>query len=652
MKNDYTLTVQNGQIIVKVKQMRDFDLTVLSAGDSAEQLFMEAIRQNPANSSIEYETGDLLSLTDLFEQVHLTKVQACRFLHDLLHVVGTALKNQPVLLDMDAILLSAKADQIYMIRAPLAFECWMKRAEDIDEFWKDLLNGLPCDNYEILGLLWKARHEKRSMEEIYHDLEELYQSCSKKKIFGRRQQVPTFKLSKPLIKPINPPGKTIDHAPSVKETDSVIEPLLRQTDQSENSRAGKSKAERKDSRVAASGLNFQNDRMSRNPVTLQDTTAPYEEYDFAQEPQMSFVTDQNLKGNLTATGSFRNQNPYVNPVISGFDAEQENVYSWKPNPYEMSPDSSDYHSQELKLNQKQNSFQPDRYSPPSAQNTKAGSFSFNANQPDFTQDFNDFQNVPQTDGTQPLRRNQFMQVQQNVMQTSPHRPVYPNRRRQNFACQDENRKPSSKTRSEDWREWQYYENAAANYQPDQEEPGFYTPYILNEQTPNLQDVEINYSGQDLRTVRRNNQPDLSRSVLQDLRSNQPSVSCIVDGERMPYSFVQETQARYHVMESIPPKSDEFAHIDWKDRKFYLKGKLCMAGRSVECQVHIPDDSLSLQHARLSSDQGRWYIQDMKSCNGTFLNGKRVVRKMRLRDGMTIRFGNCEATFHEAKRVRR
>ncbi|WP_419006102.1 FHA domain-containing protein [Holdemanella porci] len=41
-----------------------------------------------------------------------------------------------------------------------------------------------------------------------------------------------------------------------------------------------------------------------------------------------------------------------------------------------------------------------------------------------------------------------------------------------------------------------------------------------------------------------------------------------------------------------------------------------------------------------------YIQDLKSTNKTYLNEKEVKRKMRLKDGMTIRFGDVVCEFKE------
>lgn len=216
-----------------------------------------------------------------------------------------------------------------------------------------------------------------------------------------------------------------------------------------------------------------------------------------------------------------------------------------------------------------------------------------------------------------------------------------------------NQRYSGYDQSDDWQQWQYYENVASNYYGQQEQPGFFAQpdYEQTDSDMNLQDVALkrpNPSENRQVNTRAESNPQQTRySYMQD----QTEPSQITDQQAIPYSFIHEPTSDYQVTETLPPKQNECAHIDWNNKTFYLKGTLCMAGRSEQCQVHIPDDSLSLQHARLSSDQGRWYIQDMKSCNGTWLNGKRIVRKMRLREGMMIRFGNCEAIFHDAPIVK-
>lgn len=47
------------------------------------------------------------------------------------------------------------------------------------------------------------------------------------------------------------------------------------------------------------------------------------------------------------------------------------------------------------------------------------------------------------------------------------------------------------------------------------------------------------------------------------------------------------------------------------------------GRSENCEFPIPDETVSARHARLSYHQNQWWVEDMGSTNGTFLNDERV-----------------------------
>ncbi|MGE3817879.1 MAG: diguanylate cyclase [Isosphaeraceae bacterium] len=66
------------------------------------------------------------------------------------------------------------------------------------------------------------------------------------------------------------------------------------------------------------------------------------------------------------------------------------------------------------------------------------------------------------------------------------------------------------------------------------------------------------------------------------------------------------------------------------------------GRSSECQVRVPDLSVSRRHATLGVDPlGHAWLTDLNSTNGTFLNGKQVPPHLPtlLEDGDRLRFGN-------------
>ncbi|MGC1374883.1 MAG: FHA domain-containing protein, partial [Anaerolineales bacterium] len=69
----------------------------------------------------------------------------------------------------------------------------------------------------------------------------------------------------------------------------------------------------------------------------------------------------------------------------------------------------------------------------------------------------------------------------------------------------------------------------------------------------------------------------------------------------------------------------------------------LIGRGRECQVQLSDRAVSRQHARIRYAGGRWYIQDLKSAGGTYLNGVKVSAAP-LNPGDRIRVGSSEFEF--------
>ena len=49
------------------------------------------------------------------------------------------------------------------------------------------------------------------------------------------------------------------------------------------------------------------------------------------------------------------------------------------------------------------------------------------------------------------------------------------------------------------------------------------------------------------------------------------------------------------------------------------------GRAPECELAIEDTYVSQQHARVFGKSGSWYVEDLGSTNGTFVNDQRLVR---------------------------
>jgi hypothetical protein len=78
-------------------------------------------------------------------------------------------------------------------------------------------------------------------------------------------------------------------------------------------------------------------------------------------------------------------------------------------------------------------------------------------------------------------------------------------------------------------------------------------------------------------------------------------------------------------------------------RFDLFGDVSI-GRSAEADVRIEDRFASGVHARVYSRGPSYYVEDMKSTNGTFLNGQQVAGEARLNDLDEVRIGDTEFRF--------
>lgn len=68
------------------------------------------------------------------------------------------------------------------------------------------------------------------------------------------------------------------------------------------------------------------------------------------------------------------------------------------------------------------------------------------------------------------------------------------------------------------------------------------------------------------------------------------------------------------------------------------------GRSPSCEVPIPDDKVSRRHAKLLVRDGGVRVLDLRSRNGTRVNGKRIQGEVPLTPGDRIQVGDTVALF--------
>jgi sigma-B regulation protein RsbU (phosphoserine phosphatase) len=77
------------------------------------------------------------------------------------------------------------------------------------------------------------------------------------------------------------------------------------------------------------------------------------------------------------------------------------------------------------------------------------------------------------------------------------------------------------------------------------------------------------------------------------------------------------------------------------KSFYypVRRRSIVIGRSKTVDLPITDRFLSREHARLFQDHGTWWIEDLHSRNGSWLNGKRIDHPAPVHDGDRIRLSN-------------
>ena len=87
------------------------------------------------------------------------------------------------------------------------------------------------------------------------------------------------------------------------------------------------------------------------------------------------------------------------------------------------------------------------------------------------------------------------------------------------------------------------------------------------------------------------------------------------------------------------------------REHPLEKATVLIGRAPGCDIILASPRVSGRHASLTQNGTEWSIEDHGSSNGTFVNGRRIQEKTRLRAGDRIELYDITLLFHETPQVK-
>ncbi len=118
-----------------------------------------------------------------------------------------------------------------------------------------------------------------------------------------------------------------------------------------------------------------------------------------------------------------------------------------------------------------------------------------------------------------------------------------------------------------------------------------------------------------------------RTVAKDIR-----------GEERPARREAKSGAARPSKGGRAPTSVAVRAADGRKVGSYRLAEQLQIGRADACHVRLDDTYVSQVHARLYGKNGTWFVEDLGSTNGTYLNDRRVASPVEVHAGDRVRVG--------------
>lgn len=115
--------------------------------------------------------------------------------------------------------------------------------------------------------------------------------------------------------------------------------------------------------------------------------------------------------------------------------------------------------------------------------------------------------------------------------------------------------------------------------------------------------------------------------------------------RSPFGGPRDIHSRSQRERIKPPYLVKRSGLD--PEEFQLNSDATNIGSDPNCEIKLGNQGAAKRHSKIIVRGFDHYIvQNLNSTTGTFVNGRRVRRRARLRNGDTVAFGQEEFVFHD------
>lgn len=129
-----------------------------------------------------------------------------------------------------------------------------------------------------------------------------------------------------------------------------------------------------------------------------------------------------------------------------------------------------------------------------------------------------------------------------------------------------------------------------------------------------------------------NLPNLIKELRRALDDDSRNPRFIKTLHRFGYAFNETPR-------SAPARFSSLV-IEWAGRDFPLCDGINVLGRDVEAGIRIDSVGVSRRHAEIVVTNGKAFLRDLESKNGTFVHGTRVETPIEIATGDEVRLGSA------------